>query len=48
LMACLGKGLLINKLKSDAIRMIPPLIIDNEDVDTAIRILDDVLSGVAA
>jgi acetylornithine/N-succinyldiaminopimelate aminotransferase len=48
LMACLGKGLLINRLKSDAIRMIPPLIIDNKDVDTAIRILDDVLSGVAA
>jgi acetylornithine/N-succinyldiaminopimelate aminotransferase len=48
LMACLKGGLLINKLKPDAIRMIPPLIIDNKDVDTAIGILDDVLSGVDA
>jgi len=48
LMECLKKGLLVNRLKPDAIRMLPPLIIDNTDVDTAIRILDDVLSGVAA
>jgi acetylornithine/N-succinyldiaminopimelate aminotransferase len=48
LMACLKGGLLINKLKPDAIRMIPPLIIDNKDVDAAIGILDDVLSGVDA
>jgi acetylornithine/N-succinyldiaminopimelate aminotransferase len=48
LMECLKKGLLVNKLKPDAIRMIPPLIINKEDVDTAIGILNDVLSGVAA
>lgn len=48
LMECLKKGLLVNKLKPDAVRMIPPLIIDNKDVDTAIGILDDVLSRVAA
>ena len=48
LMECLKKGLLVNKLKPDAIRMIPPLIIDNKDIDTAIGILDDVLSGVDA
>ena len=48
LMECLKKGLLVNKLMPNAIRMIPPLIIDNKDVDTAIGILDEVLSGVAA
>ena len=48
LLECLKKGLLVNKLMPNAIRMIPPLIIDNKDVDTAIGILDDVLSGVAA
>ena len=46
LMACLEKGLLVNKLKSCAIRLIPPLIIDEKDVDLAVGILDDVFSGV--
>ncbi len=46
LMDCLEKGLLINKLKPNAIRMIPPLIITNNEVDLAISILDTVLSGI--
>ncbi len=46
LMACLEKGLLINKLKPNAVRMIPPLIITNNEVDSAISILDTVLSGI--
>jgi len=45
LMACLDKGLLVNKVKTNAIRMVPPLIIGTHDVDTAIGILDEVLSG---
>ncbi len=44
LLACLDKGLLINRLKPNAIRFIPPLIITNNDVDKALNILDDVLS----
>ena len=44
LMACLQNGLLINRLKPNTIRMIPPLIISNGDVDNAIAILDKVLS----
>ena len=44
LMACLEKGLLINRLKPNAIRFIPPLIIGNSEVDEALGILDDVLS----
>ncbi len=46
LMACLDKGLLVNKLKANAIRLIPPLIVDNRDVDRALKILNDVFSGV--
>jgi acetylornithine/N-succinyldiaminopimelate aminotransferase len=46
LMACLEKGLLVNKLKPDAIRLIPPLIIGNKEVDQALGILDNVFSGI--
>jgi acetylornithine/N-succinyldiaminopimelate aminotransferase len=46
LLACLEKGLLVNKLKASAIRLIPPLIVNNQDVDRALSILNDVFSGV--
>ncbi|MFH1646236.1 MAG: aspartate aminotransferase family protein [Chloroflexota bacterium] len=46
LMACLEKGLLVNKLKAGAIRLIPPLIIGRKEVDEAIGILDRVFSGI--
>ena len=41
--ACLEKGLLLNPLKPDAIRFMPPLIITEEDVDKALGILEEVL-----
>jgi len=47
LMACLEKGLLVNKLKPNAIRLIPPLIIGNKEVDEALDILDKTLASVA-
>ena len=46
-MNCLENGLLVNRLKPTAIRMIPPLIITNKDVDEAIGILDKALSTIA-
>ena len=46
LMACLEKGLLVNKVKANALRLMPPLIIGNKDVDEAIGILDKVFSGI--
>jgi acetylornithine/N-succinyldiaminopimelate aminotransferase len=46
LMACLEKGLLVNKVKPNAIRLVPPLIIGNQEVDRAIGILDKVFSGI--
>lgn len=45
-MECLEKGLLVNKPKPNVIRLMPPLIINNKDVDRAINILDKVFSGI--
>ncbi|MBA7560397.1 MAG: acetylornithine/succinylornithine family transaminase [Dehalococcoidia bacterium] len=44
-MDCLKKGLLVNQLKPNAIRFMPPLIIGNGEVDEALGILDSVLSA---
>jgi acetylornithine aminotransferase apoenzyme (EC 2.6.1.11) len=42
-MACLKKGLLVNKVKPNALRFMPPLIIAEAEVDKAIDILRSVL-----
>ncbi len=44
--SCLDKGLVINFLKSNMLRIIPPLIINRNEIDQGIRILDEVLSGL--
>ena len=46
LTACLDKGLLVNRVKPNALRLMPPLIISNADVDEALSILDGVLSDI--
>ncbi len=48
LMSCLDNGLLINRLKTNAIRLVPPLIIGNKEVDEALGILDKALSSIAS
>jgi len=48
LMACLGGGLLVNRLKPNALRFIPPLILSKEEVDEAIGILDKALGSIAS
>jgi predicted acetylornithine/succinylornithine family transaminase len=45
-MACLDGGLLVNRLKPNALRFMPPLIIGNEEVDEALGILDRALSSI--
>ena len=45
-MNCLDNGLLVNRLKPNAIRLIPPLIITNQEVDQALAVLDQALSGI--
>ncbi len=46
-MACLDEGLLVNRVKPNALRLMPPLIIGKEEVDEALGILDNVLSAMA-
>jgi len=45
--ACLERGLLVNRVKPNALRFMPPLIIDNKEVDEALGILDKALASVA-
>ena len=45
-MACLDKGLLVNKVKPNVLRFMPPLIITEKEVDKAIGILEDVLEKI--
>jgi len=47
LMACLERGLLVNCVKPNAVRFMPPLIIGNKEVDEALGILDKALASVA-
>ena len=41
---CLDEGLLLNMVKPNAVRFMPPLIITEGDVDEAMGIVDKVLS----
>jgi len=45
-MACLDRGLLVNRVKPNALRFMPPLIIGREEVDEALAILDKALSSI--
>jgi len=47
LTACLDRGLLVNQVKPNALRFMPPLIIGNKEIDEALDILDKALSSVA-
>jgi len=44
--SCMARGLLLNPVKPNAIRFMPPLTIVKKDVDAAIGILDKVLAKV--
>jgi len=46
--ACLERGLLVNKLKPNALRFMPPLVVSSREVDEAIVILDKALSSVSS
>jgi acetylornithine/N-succinyldiaminopimelate aminotransferase len=46
LLKCLEKGLLVNGVKPDALRFMPPLIVDEAEVDEAVRILDEAFSAI--
>lgn len=42
--SCMERGLLLNPVKPNAIRFMPPLIVTKKDIDIAIGILDEVLA----
>jgi predicted acetylornithine/succinylornithine family transaminase len=42
-MACLERGLLVNRVKPDALRFMPPLTVSPKEIDKALDILDSVL-----
>ena len=42
-MACLESGLLLNRVKPNALRFMPPLIVNQKEVDEAVDILERVL-----
>jgi acetylornithine/N-succinyldiaminopimelate aminotransferase len=46
LMGCLEKGLLVNRVKPNVLRFIPPLIVGEAEVDRAVDILEEVLAGI--
>jgi acetylornithine/N-succinyldiaminopimelate aminotransferase len=47
LLGCLNRGLLVNRLKPNAVRFMPPLIITESEVDEALGILRDALEDKA-
>ena len=46
MLTCLKNGLLVNKLKDNALRFMPPLIINKDDIDEALGILGKALSDI--
>ncbi len=44
----LAQGLLVNPVRPDAIRVAPPLLVRDDEIDAALRILGAALDGVAA
>lgn len=43
--SCLERGLLVNAVKPDALRFMPPLIATKKDIDKALVIIDEVLKS---
>lgn len=46
--ACRDRGLLVNAVKPNTLRLVPPLVITTADVDEAVELLDVALAAVAA
>jgi len=46
-MACLERGLLVNPVKPNAVRFIPPLTVTEEEIDQALAIVHEALAALA-
>ena len=44
--ACVEKGLMVNNVKPNAVRIMPPLTISNKEIDEALSIFDKVFANV--
>ena len=44
--ACVENGLMVNNVKANAIRIMPPLTISNQEIDEAVSILDKVFAEI--
>jgi 4-aminobutyrate aminotransferase-like enzyme len=48
---CLERGLIVNNVRPDAVRLCPPLIVSREELDEGLSVLEEVLAeagGAAA
>ncbi len=43
---CFKRGILIGSVEENILRFLPPLIIENKDIDLLINVLDDIFSGL--
>jgi acetylornithine aminotransferase len=46
--AALSHGLLVNAVRPDAVRVAPPLLVTDDEIDAALAILTDVMTGILA
>jgi 4-aminobutyrate aminotransferase-like enzyme len=46
--ACRERGLLVNNVRPNAIRFMPPLTVTDDEIDRACTILEEALAAVAA
>jgi acetylornithine/succinyldiaminopimelate/putrescine aminotransferase len=44
--ACVENGMMVNNVKPNAVRVMPPLTISNKEIDEALSIFDKVFAGV--
>ena len=47
LTACLERGMLVNRVRPNTLRLMPPLTLTNEDMDRGVAILEDAIASVA-
>ncbi|MDP2950323.1 MAG: aminotransferase class III-fold pyridoxal phosphate-dependent enzyme, partial [Chloroflexota bacterium] len=45
---CLEEGLIANNVKPTALRLMPPLVVSEEELDRAVEIIDGVLTKLEA
>jgi acetylornithine/succinyldiaminopimelate/putrescine aminotransferase len=43
----LERGLLVNRTATTVVRLLPPYVVTERDIDEAVRILDEVFGGIA-